>query len=59
MAAKEEKVKTFKKFLIIYSAVLAFLCIIVWGILYNFIGDYEKGRPSSTMDTLAARFKRR
>ncbi len=56
MAAKRRKGKTFKKFLIIYSAVLAFLCIIVWGILYNFIGDYEKGRPSSTMDTLAARF---
>lgn len=56
MAKRRRKRKTFKMFLIIYSAVLAFLSIVTWIILYNFIGDYEQGRPSSAMDSLTAQF---
>jgi len=56
MTTKKRKGSKFKKFLIIYSAVLMAICIIVWIVLYNFIGDYEEGRPFTAMDTLVNRF---
>ena len=59
--AKETKTKNkkligFLKFVIIYSCTAIAVMMIVWGILYAFLGNYEEGRPSVAMDRIMADF---
>lgn len=46
---KRKNMSKFKRFLLIYSGILAAAMIICWSVLYVFIKDYEQGRPTYAM----------
>lgn len=54
--AKKKKLSRFSKFIIIYSVTAIAVMIIVWGVLYAFLNDYEEGRPSVAMDRIMTDF---
>ena len=49
---KRKNMSKFKRFLLIYSGILAAAMIICWSVLYVFIKDYEQGRPTYAMDKI-------
>lgn len=54
--SKKNKLSRFSKFLIIYASVISVAVAIVLFLLYGLLKDYEEGRPSVTMDRIAAQF---
>ena len=53
---KRKNMSKFKRFLLIYSGILAAAMIICWSVLYVFIKDYEQGRPTYAMDKITKKF---
>ena len=53
-----KKLSAFKRFLIIYAAVLVVLIALGLVLLHSFLKDYESGRPANTMDTLVAHIEK-
>ena len=53
-----KKLSAFKRFLIIYAAVLVVLIALGLVLLHSFLKDYESGRPANTMDTLVTHIEK-